>query len=123
MLTCHECYKIALFCGLSPPLDKSRTVVTVRDSQALRRHYNNCDLCLPLAHTEQAIAAPRTWRMQKLRKSSMIRESVGCTQVGSSSIHVEEVAVAGEDRNPAIRMGTVTRLWRVNYVRSDSLSR
>jgi hypothetical protein len=31
MLTCHERYKIALFCGLSPPLDKSRTVVTVRD--------------------------------------------------------------------------------------------
>jgi hypothetical protein len=33
MLTCHECYKIALFCGLSPPLDKSRTVVTVRDTR------------------------------------------------------------------------------------------
>jgi hypothetical protein len=32
MLTCHECYKIALFCGLSPPLDKSRTMVTVRDT-------------------------------------------------------------------------------------------
>jgi hypothetical protein len=32
MLMCHECYKIALFCGLSPPLDKSRTVVTVRDN-------------------------------------------------------------------------------------------
>jgi hypothetical protein len=32
MLTCHERYKIALFCGLSPPLDKSRTVVTVHDS-------------------------------------------------------------------------------------------
>jgi hypothetical protein len=32
MLTCHECYKIALFCGLSPPLDKSRTVVTVSDT-------------------------------------------------------------------------------------------
>jgi hypothetical protein len=31
-LTCHEHYKIALFCGLSPPLDKSRTVVTVCDS-------------------------------------------------------------------------------------------
>jgi hypothetical protein len=31
---CHECYKIALFCGLSPPLDKSRTVVTVRDSHS-----------------------------------------------------------------------------------------
>jgi hypothetical protein len=35
MLTCHECYKIALFCGLSPPLDKSRTVVTVRDTGSL----------------------------------------------------------------------------------------
>jgi hypothetical protein len=33
MLTCHECYKIALFCGLSPPLDKSRTVVTVHDNR------------------------------------------------------------------------------------------
>jgi hypothetical protein len=32
MLMCHECYKIALFCGLSPPLDKSRIVVTVRDT-------------------------------------------------------------------------------------------
>jgi hypothetical protein len=32
MFTCHERYKIALFCGLSPPLDKSRTMVTVRDT-------------------------------------------------------------------------------------------
>jgi hypothetical protein len=33
MLTCHKHYKIALFCGLSPPLDKSRTTVTVCDNQ------------------------------------------------------------------------------------------
>jgi hypothetical protein len=32
MLTCHEHYKIFLFCGLSPPLNKSRTVVPVRDT-------------------------------------------------------------------------------------------
>jgi hypothetical protein len=38
MLTCHERYKIALFCGLSPPLDKSRTVVTVRDIGAAQEH-------------------------------------------------------------------------------------
>jgi hypothetical protein len=31
MLTCHKHYTIALFCGLSPPLDKSRTVVMVCD--------------------------------------------------------------------------------------------
>jgi hypothetical protein len=32
MLTCHERYKIALFCGLSPPLDMSRTMVMVCDT-------------------------------------------------------------------------------------------
>jgi hypothetical protein len=35
MLMFHECYKIALFCGLSPPLDKSQTEVTVCDSNCL----------------------------------------------------------------------------------------
>jgi hypothetical protein len=35
----------------------------------------------------------------------MIRENVGRTQVGSSSVRVVEVAVAGEDGNPAVRMG------------------
>jgi hypothetical protein len=34
MLACHECYKIALFCGLSPPLNKSRTVVTFCDTHS-----------------------------------------------------------------------------------------
>jgi hypothetical protein len=31
MLTCHEHYKIALFCGMSLPLNKSQTVTMVRD--------------------------------------------------------------------------------------------
>jgi hypothetical protein len=31
MLMCHKHYKIALFCELSPPLDKSQTLVTVCD--------------------------------------------------------------------------------------------
>jgi hypothetical protein len=31
MLMCHKRYKIAFFCGLSPPLNKSRTEVTVCD--------------------------------------------------------------------------------------------
>jgi hypothetical protein len=38
MLMCHECYKIALFCGLSPPLDKSRTIVTVCDTATEHVH-------------------------------------------------------------------------------------
>jgi hypothetical protein len=70
-------------------------------------YYDDCDL--PPVYTELAIAAARTWRrrMQRLRKSSIIRETVGRTQVRSSSIRVEEVGVAREDGNPAIRMGAV----------------
>jgi hypothetical protein len=45
MLTCHERYKIALFCGLSPPLDKSRTVVTVRDISPHRSDFKDYTPC------------------------------------------------------------------------------
>jgi hypothetical protein len=47
MLTCHEHYKIALFCGLSPPLDKSRTVVTVRDRYHPRAEWTTVTSPIP----------------------------------------------------------------------------
>jgi hypothetical protein len=50
---CHERYKIALFCGLSPPLDKSQTVVTVRDSHSVEpRYLHTSFIASPPSHVE-----------------------------------------------------------------------
>jgi hypothetical protein len=47
MLMCHKRYKIALFCGLSPPLDKSQTVVTVRDTKCAQVTYQQEEGTIP----------------------------------------------------------------------------
>jgi hypothetical protein len=59
MLTCHERYKIALFCGLSPPLDKSRTVVTVRDSH--RKVFVAAFVFVPVRHGERRKVDMNPW--------------------------------------------------------------
>jgi hypothetical protein len=56
MLTCHKHYKNALFCGLSPPLDKSGTAVTVCDTLRLSLVHRN-----PNEHTI-FIALPKNAR-------------------------------------------------------------